>query len=114
MGNFKYIIAVIIGAILLISISPKIFIPLLIILIIFYKQILQLINKFMPMGQTFDYAKVVGDKVKLGSTVIIGVIIAVILIIILSGQSLLYQPVQPGFIIYSAKLRISRLVPAFI
>ena len=83
MGNFKYIVAVIIGAILLISISPKFFIPLLIILIIFYKPILQLINKFMPMGQTFDYAKVIGDKVKLGSKVTIGVIIAVILIIIL-------------------------------
>ncbi len=83
MNNFKYVLAVIIGAIVIISINPRFFIPILIILIIFYKPILQLINKFMPMGQTFDYAKVVGDKVKLGSKVVIGVIIAVILIIIL-------------------------------
>ncbi|MCX6744146.1 MAG: prohibitin family protein [Candidatus Parcubacteria bacterium] len=83
MEKFKYIVAVIIGAILIISISPKFFIPLLVILILFYKPILQLISKFMPQGQTFDYAKVVGDKFKLGSKVTIGVIIAVILIIIL-------------------------------
>lgn len=37
----------------------------------------------MPQGQTFDYAKVVGNKVKLGSKAVVGVIIAVIFIIII-------------------------------
>lgn len=91
MEKFKYIIAVIIGAIVIISISPRFFIPLLIVAIIFYQPILKLISKFMPQGQTFDYEKIIGDKFKLGSKVVIGVIIAIILIIILA-RSIIVVP----------------------
>ncbi|MCX6740010.1 MAG: prohibitin family protein [Candidatus Parcubacteria bacterium] len=91
MNNLKFIVSVIIVVGLLVLISPRIFIPLILILLIFYKPILQLINKFMPMGQTFDYAKIVGDKFKLGSKVIISVIIAVFVLIILA-RSIIVVP----------------------
>lgn len=82
MKNSKFIFGLIIGVILLVSISPRFFIPLLIALIIFYKPVLQLITKFMPQGQTFDYANI-GKKFKLGSKVIVVVIIAIVALIIL-------------------------------
>jgi regulator of protease activity HflC (stomatin/prohibitin superfamily) len=83
MKNLKFVLSIVIAVGLLILISPRFIIPLLLILIIFYKPLLQLITKFMPVGQTFDYAKVVGDKFKLGSNVIIGVIIVVVVLIVL-------------------------------
>jgi len=81
----KYIIGLIIGAILLLIISPKLFFTILIIiLIIFYKPILNLIIKKLPMdNQTIDYANIIGNKAKLVTKIVIGLVALIIVLIIL-------------------------------
>ena len=76
----------IIGLIILISLSPKIFVPLIIILIIIYfnKPILNLIiNKYSMDNQTIDYANIIGGKAKLITKIVIGVVALIIVLIIL-------------------------------
>jgi regulator of protease activity HflC (stomatin/prohibitin superfamily) len=76
---------------ILLAIAPRFFIVVFILLLIFNKPILQLISKFMPAGQTFDYDKVVGDKIKIGSKVVVGMIILAVVIYILA-RSIIVVP----------------------
>ncbi|MCX6746109.1 MAG: prohibitin family protein [Candidatus Parcubacteria bacterium] len=76
----------IIGLIFLISLSPKIFIPLIIILIIafFNKPILNfIINKYSMDNQTIDYANIIGSKAKLITKIVIGLVVLIVVLIIL-------------------------------
>ena len=76
----------IVGLLFLIFLSPKIFIPLIIILIIaiFNKPILNLIiNKFPMDNQTIDYANIIGNKAKLITKIVIGLVGLIIVLIIL-------------------------------
>jgi len=77
----------IIGLIILISLSPKIFVPLIIILIIIYfnKPILNLIiNKYSMDNQTIDYANIIGGKAKLITKIVIGLVVLVVVLIFLA------------------------------
>jgi len=83
-NNFIWLI---IGLIFVISIYPKIFIPLIIILIIiiFYKPILKLITKNLPMdNQTIDYANIIGSKAKLITKIVLGLVVLIVVLIILA------------------------------
>ncbi len=92
MNNLKFIISVIIVVGLLVLISPEFFIPVIILLLIFYKPILTLINKFLPMSpQVYDYQKIINEKAKLIPKIVIGAVIVIVAIIILA-RSIIVVP----------------------
>ncbi len=87
----------IIGAFFLISINPRIFIPLIIIILISYKPILQLINKFKSMEEkTIDYSKLTNTSVKNIKKIILGVVIVLIVLIILTQMIVIIPAGQTG------------------
>ena len=73
-----------VAGIFLISINPRVFIPLIIIAIILYKPIKQLINNLKPMeGKTIDYTNIKAPKIKSVKKLVIGIVIALVVLILL-------------------------------
>lgn len=81
----KNIIWLIILAIFLISAAPWLFIPLIIILLIFNKPFLELINKFKNMeGKTIDYSTLNKSVRGVKNAVIIAVIVLIVIILLIN------------------------------
>jgi regulator of protease activity HflC (stomatin/prohibitin superfamily) len=84
-------------AIFLFSIAPWLFIPLIIIILIFHKPILQLINKFKNMeGKTIDYSQLATKGIKGAQNIVIAVIIIVFVIILLFKMIVIIPAGQTG------------------
>ena len=93
----KNSIWLIVLAFFLISIAPWFFIPLIIIILIFYKPILLLINKYKPMeGSTIDYSKLTNKTIKFSKNLILTVVIAVIVLVILINMIVIIPAGQTG------------------
>ena len=93
----KNSIWLIVLAFFLISIAPWFFIPLIIIILIFYKPILLLINKYKPMeGSTIDYSKLTNKTIKFSKNLILTVVIAVIILVILINMIVIIPAGQTG------------------
>ncbi len=84
-------------AIFLLSIAPWLFIPLIIIILIFHKPILQLINKFKNMeGKTIDYSQLTPQGLKGIRNIVIAVIVVVFIIILLFKMIIIIPAGQTG------------------
>ncbi|MBD3360111.1 MAG: prohibitin family protein [Candidatus Buchananbacteria bacterium] len=84
-------------AFFLLSVAPWLFIPLIIIILIFHKPILQLINKFKNMeGKTIDYSQLTTKGIKGVRNIVIAVIIIVFVIILLFKMIVIIPAGQTG------------------
>jgi len=91
----KFIIAAIATGVILISIYPRIFIPLAVVGIILHKPILEIINKFKNMDQNTINVSKFSDAKKI-KRLLIGALIAVILIIFLANMIIVIPAGETG------------------
>lgn len=106
-NNFIWLI---IAVFFLITLNPKFFIPLAIILFILYKPILQLINKFKTMEEkTIDYSKLTSKGLKGAKKIIIGGVIALIILIILVKMIIIVPAGETGVYHLFGKVKAKEL-----
>lgn len=116
MSNFlqKNGLWLIVGLILLISIWPKFFIPLIIIaiilIIIFNKQVLSFINNYKTMeGQTINYSNLANRGMRWIKFLVIGFIILIVVVILLANMIVVVPAGETGVYHLFGKVRDEEL-----
>lgn len=110
--NTQNLIPLIIVGLILISISPRFFIPLFIIIGIFYKPVSQLVKKIMDAQQnnkTIDYSQITKKPMKSIRNTIIAVVVALVVIILLVNMIIIIDAGETGVYHLFGKVRDKEL-----